>query len=208
MEYLITSHLPEMRKSEQVLASIIDRYGPVVQAYPYWHPLVASSKRDPEVVTHPQTLPGQGSGYHGLDHTIYLKNGFITCPYADRKAIFDSVKKLKVHPSANIEAESLDVKLYHPNALPVLVKCKWDFSMETDGTIPKRVAVPLYLEKEIPNWWRAKFAESWETMRPYILGSPRGSRSSLFVNQDTGHTLKTIHNMLINTGMFGPIYGA
>jgi hypothetical protein len=78
--------------------------------------------------------------------------------------------------------------------------------MEADGTIPKSIAVPLLLEMEVPNWRTAKVAETWETMRPYILGSPRGARSSLFVNQETGQVLKDVWNTLIDTGMFGPIY--
>ena len=34
---------------------------------------------------------------------------------------------------------------------------------------------------------------------------PHGSRSSLFVTQETGLTMKKVWIMLINTGMFGPI---
>jgi hypothetical protein len=42
-------------------------------------------------------------------------------------------------------------------------------------------------------------------MQPYLLGAPHGSRSSLFVTQETGQTIKKVWNLLINTGMFGPI---
>ena len=42
-------------------------------------------------------------------------------------------------------------------------------------------------------------------MRGYFLGKPNGSRSSLFVNQETGQKMKKIWEALINTGMFGPI---
>ena len=63
----------------------------------------------------------------------------------------------------------------------------------------------LMLEEEVPCWREAQLAETWETMRYYILGSPHGSRSSLFVNQETGQALKNIWKALIHTGMFGPI---
>ncbi len=52
---------------------------------------------------------------------------------------------------------------------------------------------------------RCLFGETRETMCPYILGTPSGNRSSLFVNQETGQSLKKIYNALIDTGMFGPI---
>ena len=42
-------------------------------------------------------------------------------------------------------------------------------------------------------------------MRHYFLGSPHGSRSSLFVSQETGQAMKKIWEALIHTGMFGPI---
>lgn len=77
--------------------------------------------------------------------------------------------------------------------------------MAADGSIPTSLAVPLLLEIEVPNWRNAEVAETWETMRRYILGQPCGSRSSLFVNQETGQTLKSLWNSLIYTGMFGPI---
>lgn len=43
-------------------------------------------------------------------------------------------------------------------------------------------------------------------MRPYILGSPHGRRSSLFVNQESGQAMKKVWEALIASGMFGPSY--
>jgi hypothetical protein len=71
--------------------------------------------------------------------------------------------------------------------------------------IPSSIAMPLLLEKKIPCWYSAQVAETWETMRPYFLGQPHGSRSSLFVGQETGQAIQKIWNALIYTGMFGPI---
>jgi len=190
-------------RSESRVHDLIDQYGPVVDAYPHWHPLVSSGKRGD---LYPVTHPGKSAGYDGLDHTIYFRNAFITCPYSDGKKVLDSVARLNSNPAATIEAEIIDTPLYVPDATPILVKCNWDRPMENDGTIRKPVAVALLLEMEIPKWWNSEVAETWETMRPYFLGSPRGSRSSLFVNQETGQTFKNLWNMLIHTGMFGPIY--
>lgn len=208
VKYLITRHLAatDRARSQQALHDIIDKYGPVIDYYPNWHPLVSSFTTERNAAGYPRTRPDEETGFEGLDHTIYLRNGFITCPYGGAERVMKSVERLNEHPIATISAEALDVSLYMPNATPVLVKCDWHRPMASDGTIPKSIAVPLMLEMEVPCWRWAKVAETWETMRHYILGEPRGSRSSLFVNQETGQALKTVYNTLIYTGMFGPIY--
>lgn len=209
VERFITKYLTQEKRaqSEQALHRLIDEWGPVVSAYPAWHPIVTSVQGyTREKFSHPHTRPSEKTGYQGLDHTILLKNAFITCPYGGAETILDSVEQLEDTSFAKIRAEALDFELYHRDATPVLVKCIWSHPMETDGTIPKRLAVPLMLEYEVPMWRWSEVAETWATMRSYILGSPHGSRSSLFVNQETGQTLKSLYKTLIETGMFGPIY--
>ena len=110
-----------------------------------------------------------------------------------------------MHHLARITAEKLDVQLYNTNTTAVLVRCDWTKPLAMDRTIPLSMAMPLILEKELPCWKSSQVAETWETMRPYFLGTPHGSRSSLFVNQETGQAIKKIWNELIHTGMFGPI---
>ena len=202
-DYLISRNIDhtERARSEEMLLDITETYGPGVDAYPLWHPLV-SSHSDLE---NPITAPQRDCGYKGLDHTIYFANAFVTCPYDDGQDVLDSVKQLPHHPIAAITAERLDVQLYHPNANPVLVNCRWSRPLPIDDMIPKSWAIPLILEREVPCWRWAQLAETWETMRPYLLGRPHGSRSSLFVNQETGQVIKNIWNALIYTGMFGPI---
>ena len=193
----------ERARSKSALLDILDELGPVVDSYPTWHPLVRNHDS-----RHPTTVPSEQCGYKGLDHTRFFRNGFITCPYtASGKAdeVIKSVNALPLHPLATITAKKLDVQLYHHEATPVLVKCEWDGSFDQSGMIPLSVAMPLLLEQEIPCWRHAAVAETWESMRPYFLGRPHGSRSSLFVNQETGQAMKKIWNALIFTGMFGPI---
>ena len=187
-------------RSREALWDIIDELGPVVDSYPTWHPLVCNHDS-----RHPTTTPSEQCGYTGLDHTRFFAKGFITCPYGDGQDVLDSVAALPYHPIATISAEKLDVQLYNPNAIPILVKCNWEKSLGMDGMIPLSIAMPLLLDKEIPCWQWAEVAETWESMRPYFLGRPHGSRSSLFVNQETGQAIKKIWNALIYTGMFGPI---
>lgn len=191
-------------RGKEALADIVSELGPVVAAYPTWHPLVWHHDN-----RHPITYPDSRCGYQGIDHTVLLAKGFITCPYGDGQQVIDSVAELPLNPAASIKAERLDVQLYSPDATPVLIKCEWEWLRGTQsdehGMIPVSTVIPLMLEKELPCWRWAEVAETWETMRPYFLGRPHGSRSSLFVSQETGQAIKNIWNALISTGMFGPI---
>lgn len=187
-------------RAKEAVLDILYELGPAIDTYPSWHPLVSNHDS-----RYPETLPGSKNGYEGLDHTRCFVNGFITCPYDGGQKVIDSVEALPHHHAATITAERLDVPLYHPLATPILVKCKWHEPLLRDGTIPLAVALPLLLESELPCWRWSDVAETWESMRSYFLGSPYGSRSSLFVNQETGQAIKKIWNALIHTGMFGPI---
>lgn len=193
----------EAARSREKLAEIVEELGPVIDEYPSWHPLVSNHETSDRVWAR---RPGERCGYSGLDHNVYFANGFITCPYRDPQKVIDAVNQLAPHRAARITAEQLDVQFYQPSALPVLVRCEWGVDLE-DGTVPLAIAMPLFLEKEVPLWgaWNTH-AETWESMRPYILGSPHGRRSSLFVNQETGQAMKKVWEALVASGMFGPIY--
>jgi len=180
--------------------------GHVVDGYPSWHPLVSHSDD-----RNPTLWPSRECGYEGLDHTRFFVGGFITCPYReDANEVVNSIDKIKksqkfATSGARINAEVLDISLYHPNTIPILVTCELYEDFLDDGTIPASVAVPLMLEKELPCRYWAQRAESWDSMRPCFLGQPHGKRSSLFVNQETGMSMKKIWELLISTGMYGEI---
>lgn len=203
MNYLVGREIApsEREKSRAKVDEIVERIGPVVDFYPYWHPLVALQD-DPRS---PVTTPGERCGYKGLDHTVFLRNGIITCPYGGIDNVFSSVAQIDVHEDVSITAEKIDASLYHPNAVPILITCSWHRPMEADGSIPTGLVTGLLLEAEMKHWRTGNFAETWETMRTYILGQPCGNRSSLFINQDTGRAIKKFWNAWIETGMFGPI---
>ncbi|MEE7494887.1 hypothetical protein [Methylobacterium oryzae] len=190
----------ESKRAEEVLRDIVERCGPVVEGYPSWHPLVAQNDRH-----HPDRYPSEGCGYKGLDHTVYFAHGFITCPYHDGRDVLDSVRRIVTPPCAHLDAEELDVTFYNSGTKAILVSCEWLRPLEESYLIPKSVAVPLMLEQELPVWRWSKLAETWETMRPYLLGEPYGNRSSLFVGQDTALALKKIYLSLVESGMFGPM---
>lgn len=192
----------ECERSKATLKSIADCLGPVVSSYPTWHPLV---RHHPS--RSPTTRPSPDCGYKGLDHTRFFANGFVTCPYGDGDEVIKSVRSLPDHPVATITAERLDAVLYSPEATPILVRCHWARSLNSDGTVPLAIAMPLLLQQELPCWTWAEAAETWETMRTYFLGNPHGSVSSLFVNKDTGQGMKKVWSTLISTGMFGRVTG-
>ncbi|TAX12534.1 hypothetical protein ELI07_08745 [Rhizobium leguminosarum] len=198
--YLIPRHLSgaERNKSEEQLFQIVSECGPAVESYPTWHPLVRNHDEH-----NPETLPSERSGYPGVDHTRYLAHGFITCPYGDGQQVVDAVNQLPFHPAATISAERLNVTFYNESATPILVRCQWENDPLEDYQVPKRIAVPLMLEQELPCWRWSQRAETWETMRPYLLGEPHGSRSSLFVSQDTALAMKKIYLSMVESGMFG-----
>lgn len=207
--YLIPRAFPvEVRaRAEEVFAEIVEQCGPAVDSYPSWHPIVSGHDG-----RHPHTTPDRAQGYVGLDHTRYFAHGFVTCPYGDGKDVINSVKNLShklIHDfevPAYITAEEIGCKFYNEGTTAILVRCEWNYELDENHTIPKRVAVALMMENELPNWRSAQVGETWETMHPYLLGSPHGKRSSLFVTQDTALAIKKVYAAMNDAGVFGPMY--
>lgn len=207
---LISLNIPakDRSRSEEELDRVVTQHGPVVDGYPSWHPLVARDVS--RISTNNLITPSELCGYKGLDHTIFMTHGFITCPYEDRvKDVIESIKELKLPDYfdriVEIKCKKLDFPLYSPNAKPILVFCEWKKPLNNDNTIPTHIAIPLMLEQEFPGWRWSEVGETWETMRAYLLGTPHGMRSSLFINDDTVTKMKKIYTSLNETGMYGPI---
>lgn len=187
---------------------LIDEYGPIIDSYPTWHPIVfrnAQLRLDHRNINNKAPSTPQ-EVYKGLDHTVLLAHAFITCPYKGADIIINSVEEFgKYNTKIQLVAERLDISLYNIHTQTILVYCDWGHSLPLDRMIPKNIAIPLMLEQEIPCWRKSSCGETWETMRGEFLGEPHGSKSSLFVSQETGQAMKNIWNLLINTGMYGPI---
>lgn len=191
----------QRQTADDELEDLIHAHGPVVSAYPTWHPLVP--QKNPGM---PTTLPRENCGYRGLDHTIFFAHAFVSCPYGDGEALISSVEELKQHPCADVIAEPLDAPFYNSGTTPILVRCDWHETFSERFMIPKRLAVPLMILEEMRMWQRAEVGERWETMRPYLLGDPHGARSSLFVTQDTAMAMKRAYMAMVESGMFGPLH--
>ena len=191
----------EKKQSLERLKQIEQKLGPLVEHYPMWHPIVSHYDNDHS----PATLPTKENGYLGLDHTIYFRNGFITCPYVDPQKVLESVEQLPKKAVASIAAEIItDVHFYKKWAYPVLVTCKWNIRpIATDGFIDVSVAAPLMLEQLLRGWHESRYDESWEFMQSSILGQPHGATSSHFITRQTGTVLRKLYKDLVNTGMYG-----
>lgn len=206
-DYLLDNLPAELlERSEDKLDSIYHRYGPFIDAYPTWHPLVLN-QLEPHC---PRTFPEEAVGYHGLDHTVLLRNAFITCPYSDGQAkeVIESVEKLPqvFGPFWSLHAERIDCRLYHKSAFPVLVYCEWGHGCWIDGgKITLRQAAGLLLESEMKMWREAKLGESWETMESYFLGRPNDGESSAFLTKTAIASLKTMWNAVVGADVFGPV---
>lgn len=191
----------QRQTAEDALEDLIHAHGPVVSAYPTWHPLVP--QQNPGM---PTALPSENCGYRGLDHTIFFAHAFVSCPYGDGEDLISSVEELKQHPCADVIAETLDAPFYNSGTTPILVRCDWHKTFSERFMVPKRLAVPLMIQEEMRMWLRAEVGERWETMRPYLLGDPHGARSSLFVTQDTAMAMKRAYMAMVESGMFGPLH--
>ena len=198
IKYLIKDGMTD---SIAVVWDIIQTYGPPVSHYPTWHPLVAryaqrSQRSDP-------TGRPEDCDYEGLDHTVYFANAFITCPYSDGKSVIDSVDDFMSKCSvADISARKLNVPMYHKDTTPILVSCDWYYSLNHDGTVPLDIAMPMMLKMEVKTRRDAKVSEKWQTMAPYLLGSPHTTIASAFINSESGVAMMNTWESLVRSGMF------
>lgn len=75
----------DRQRSEHALTVICGRLGPVITSYPEWHPIIALG-RDKSLDT--QITPC----FPSLDHTRFMANGIITCPYGGTDELIAAVK--------------------------------------------------------------------------------------------------------------------
>lgn len=194
----LTQSLRDRSAGRVVVEQLFADLGNATDRYPDWHPILTAPPRDSS--EHRSSLQ-QIATYRGLDHTIEFVRGFVTCPYSETDA--DRLVKA-VNAVPNLEAYRLSEPLYSDSAHPVVVKA-WNVELEGDGTIRSRDALRWFVALSASEAANAQVAETWWNIRSYILGSPHGSRSSLFVNQHTGAHMRKILEAMNESGMFGPI---
>jgi hypothetical protein len=194
----LTKNLSNPEQGCAMVRHLFETLGNCVDAYPDWHPIL--------------TLPQQRSlgralafsdlkAYKGADHTVEFVRGFVTCPYSEQSA--DSlVSEVEKYPG--LSAFRLEGPLYMDNAYPVVVLAE-NVELEADGTIRSRDVLAWFVQQCGQEALLAQVAETWWNIRSNILGSPHGSRSSLFVNQHAGAHMRKILEAMNASGMFGPI---
>ncbi|AUG51492.1 hypothetical protein [Thalassospira marina] len=194
----LTNNLKDPEAGRRVVERLIEELGNSVDVYPDWHPiLTAPPRRGSE---HIGSL-SQVAEYAEADHTRAFVRGFVTCPYSDDGAdrLVQAVRRVQ-----GLDAYRLEQPLYSDNAHPVVVVAV-DITLEADGTIRGRDALAWFVQLSAAEAADAEVAETWWNIRSLILGIPHGSRSSLFVNQDTGVHMRKILEAMNASGMFGPI---
>jgi len=202
---LISRLTPENRENSRIeLQSVIHRYGPVIDYYPYWHPLVSFSPEHGHAAVDPRNIYKFENGNGILDHTIFLRNAIISCSRRNTTDIVDWLSKQPEDPEASLRVHKLGFPLYSEGCEAILIVCEWNAYMESGHFIPPCIAIPRLLETELPNRFSSTKPESWITVRSMVLGEPCGARSSLFVRPETGQKLKRIWNELMDSGAFGP----
>jgi len=197
MNYL-TRNLANPAAGRAVFNQLLSEMGNVVKHYPDWHPFLTEP---PQNSREHITSLGQLEIYQGTDHTAHFVGGFVTCPYHknDAERLVQAINQV---PSLN--ANRLQVPLYHDDAYPVVVKAD-EIVLEADGTIRSRDALAWCSQRLVKHAREHQVAETWWNIRSNILGTPHGSRSSLFVNQHTGGHMRKILEALNSSGMYGPI---
>jgi hypothetical protein len=192
----------EQERADSVLQNLIDMYGPVVRAYPAWHPLV----RQTDLGT-PCLQPSAKSGYEGLDHTVLFANAFVSCPYGTGETLLRSVDMLPPHRYARVTATRLEEPFYNRMATPIIVSCEWDDApIYPDWHVPKAVAVKSMMLEEMRFMDSSSFGENVEDVRKFLLGAPCGHIcGSLFVSQDTALAMLKVYKAMVSSEMFGPM---
>lgn len=193
-----TKDLVDVEKGRAIMAEVLTEMGNAVGRHPSWHPILTAPPRGNR--DQPSDIM-RIEAYEGMDHTQSFVRGFLTCPYSDKTA--DALVD-RVNGMAGLQARRLDDALYADNAFPVLVSAE-DVELEADGTIRGRDALTWFTRQAAASADTAEVGETWWTMRSHLLGWPHGSRSSLFVNQNTGLHMRRIHEAMNAGGMFGPV---
>lgn len=197
----------------QALEGIAAEHGPVITSYPAWHPFTGLPSLDGWVRGSDPRANGQL--WEDVDHPVYFARALLSCPYSDGEGLFRSVELINVrlkeegHLSWFLRAKRLDVPLYHATARPVLVSC--NLGLDAEGYIDHRQAMRGFLwaaAHALAGSHRVEVAEPWDNVREFFLGAPCGTRSSLFVGERAGSTMKKILGELNKSGIYGDLMAA
>lgn len=169
--------------------------GPVIEAYPKWHPLFRhSGKADRLIEEHV--------------NVVYFANGYVVTSKQKRwlDLIHTTVHHLPIMADAwvSIEDVNLTVKLFGYDTVSVVVRCHWARKPLADGTIPPSLAVTNALITKLFPSLMMEMGQPWEKVANDFLGLPHDRRDSPWFNKDTGGTLKQIWELMLDKNVLVP----
>jgi hypothetical protein len=177
-------------RSQIFMEYLLDTYGPLIDRYPDWHPLK------------PRLNSGNYGGFD--DHSVTFRDAILFAPYGDDKAHWEELSAYA--KKYDLFAEKVEGELFHhPNCHLYLLIVPHSMMVEDEEENPY-IHRTSAIEALLSNWKRVcgdgerphsfQCWESWDTMRPYLIGSPCGKRSSLFVDEATGQAIKRLYAVI------------
>lgn len=195
----------ERREAEAYIREIAAEYGPVVDRFPSWHPLV----RDLFYRRYPM--------FPGVVEPIYFVNALLVITDDEgAEKVFRKFNSQYTCPDTTFCPEFVDIQLYGHETCSVLVRCEWDNTTGRDlglptvsepiwPRIPTHLALPAMLQKELSELPERNAGERWETVAPFLLGRPCSNTESLFVTAETARAMKEAWDLLNRYEVFGPV---
>lgn len=204
--HALTHGLPVDQRpaAAEYIRDLAAEHGPVVKGYPFWHPFLRTSDFRNNYI---YSTPCYQNGWDGLDHTVFFARAFVTCPYTDGSAVSASTEAinatLKERQSPHLlSARRLPMALYVDRVTPVLVKTTMDVGEDSAITNDEALEGFLWLASVLLRMG-GEVVEPWENVKEFFLGTPCGTRSSLFVSEKAGSTMRRLLAELNKSGVFG-----
>lgn len=203
VSYLIDNLGKAKSHPREKLLDLFEAYGGPIATYPTWHPL-----------GHDNVLGLEGSiRSAGFDHTVFLREAIITCPYQDTGKkllafVGDGIDVSIGKDDCVVFAKELDFKLYSTDATPILLtyhvdgkevnnKCSYWMRVYFD----RQVMMRRMVLKEISDYQGAEVAEPWGRMKDYLLGKPNDGSASGHVIEGDGDNIRYLYEAMIRAGV-------
>lgn len=202
----LTQGLPVAARpaAAEYIRDLAAEHGPVVKGYPFWHPFICTSDFRSHYI---YNTPIDHNGWKGLDHSVFFARAFVTCPYHDSGAVLASANTINTALRERqspylLSVQSLPVTLYAASAKPILVTTTMEAGEGSAITDSEALDGFLWFASVLLRMG-GDVIEPWENVKEFFLGTPCGTRSSLFVSEKAGSTMRRLLAELNKSGVFG-----
>jgi hypothetical protein len=130
---------PELQEAAGAqVARITRHFGPVVDAYPVWHPFITAAQQlSPFPASYIDQCPSQQNGYYEIDHPVFFRDAVLAVVYDyGLEDYLSALQKLVARHNDSLNTmfadltvlvgEELGPPLYNEKGTPVLLCCTWD----------------------------------------------------------------------------------